>query len=93
MKRLIKLFSHRHIQWVCSAIIILVAVYTKVDVVNYWHTNNITHVYPWYMPWLYLLWGGALIVRLWDEKSRLYSVWVMAIALIWFAIESFSVAG
>lgn len=87
------ILTHRHIQLFSSAFIIVAAIGTKWFTINYWQTQGITHVYPYWMPYVFILWGCALILRLWDEKSRLYSVWIMALALVWYGIESFAVAG
>jgi len=87
------LLTHRHIQFGFAVFIIVAAIATKWLTVNYWAEQGITNVYPWFMPYMFLGWGVALCGRLWYEKSRLYSVWIMALALLWFGMESFSVSG
>ena len=87
------MMSHKHIQLILSAFIIIVAIFTKIYTVNYWEIQGITNVYPYFMPYLFIGWGIALCGRLWYEKSRLVSVWVMALSIIWYGFQSFSVAG
>jgi len=87
------MFARRETQIVLSAIIIIAAIATKVMTVNYWAVNNISNVYPWFMPYIFIGWSMALMGRLYFEKSRLFSVWIMALALLWYGFESFAVAG
>lgn len=86
-----RMLNHHQIQWIFAAIIIIAAIGTKYITIDHWHTSGITGVYPWYIPYVFLLWSFALMGRLYYEKSRLYSVWVMAIAGVWFGIEAFKV--
>ena len=88
-----QLFSNIHLHVCISLFIIVAAVGTKWFTINYWSEQGITHVYPWFMPYVFILWGLALLFRLWYENSKLYSVYIMALALIWFGWESFSVTG
>ena len=87
------LLSHKHIQFGFAAFIIVAAITTKLITIDYWQTQGIIHVYPWFMPYLFIGWGVALCGRLWYEHSKLFSVWIMAIALVWYGFESFAVAG
>ena len=84
--------NQRTLQWILAFFVIFAAIFTKIMTVQYWETTGITNVYPWYMPYIFIAWGGALCVRLYAEKSRLYSVWIMAIALVWFGFQAFEVA-
>lgn len=88
-----QMLSHKHVQLIFSALIIVAAISTKIITVQYWEANGITNIYPWYIPYIFIGWGIALCGRLWYEKSRLFSVWVMALALVWYGFQSFAVAG
>ena len=90
---MLKLLTHKHIQLGCAAFIILAAIGTKWFTINYWAEQGITSVYPWFMPYMFIGWGLALMIRLWTERSRLYSVWIMALALLWYGWQSFAVSG
>lgn len=84
--------NNRTLQFILAAFIIIAAIVTKLLTVSYWEATGASNVYPWFMPYIFIAWGGALCIRLWTEKSRLYSVWVMAIALVWFGFQTFEVA-
>lgn len=87
------MLRHPTLQWILAAFIVVAAISTKWFTINYWKTAGITHVYPWFMPYMFIAWGIALLIRLWVENSKLYSVYVMSIALVWYGVESMAVSG
>lgn len=87
------MLSHKHIQIGLAVFIAVGSIVTKVIAVNYWAEHGITNIMPWFVPYITIGIGIALCGRLYYEKSRLFSVWIMAIALVWYGFESFAVAG
>lgn len=87
-----KLLTHHQVQWILSAIIIVGTIFTKYFTINHWNETGLTGVYPSFMPWAFIVIGVALLIRLWYEHEiKLVSVWVIALATIWYGIEAFSV--
>jgi len=87
------MISQKYITYACFLIIVGSAIGTKLIALNHWQEQGLTSIFPWYIPYIFILWSFALMFRLYQEKSRLFSVWIMALALLWYGVQLFAYSG